>query len=112
MLAAGRLEWRGAGPCTGLIPYDAIAAEFGHYNIRTRTQEISAPAPLFRRLLGNAYDALPPVIRQAHEVHGVLVLEGKADVARPDNALGILIAWLFRLPQSGSDMTVRVEMRS
>jgi saccharopine dehydrogenase-like NADP-dependent oxidoreductase len=112
MLAAGTLEWRGAGPCAGLIPYDAIAAEFGHHNIRTQTREISAPAPLFRRLLGDAYDALPPVIRQAHEVHGVLVLEGKADAASPDHVLGAWIARLFRLPRSGSNMPVRVEMRS
>jgi saccharopine dehydrogenase-like NADP-dependent oxidoreductase len=112
MLAAGALEWRGAGPCAGLIPYDAIAAEFGHHNIKTQTQEISAPTPLFRRLLGDAYDALPPAIRQAHEVHGVLVLGGKADAASPDRVLGALIAWLFRLPRSASDMPVRVEMRS
>ena len=101
MLATGSMEWRGAGPCAGVIPYDAIAAEFGHHNIKTQIQEISAPAPLFRRLLGNAFDALPLVIRQAHEVHGVLVLEGKADAASPDNVLGSLIAWLFRLPRSG-----------
>jgi saccharopine dehydrogenase-like NADP-dependent oxidoreductase len=112
MLAAGSLEWRGAGPCAGVIPYDAIAAEFGHHNIKTQTEENSAPAPLFRRLLGNAYDALPLVIRQAHQVHGVLVLEGKADAAPPDHVLGAWIAWLFRLPRSGSDMPVRVEMRS
>jgi saccharopine dehydrogenase-like NADP-dependent oxidoreductase len=112
MLAGGTLEWRGAAPCTGLIPYDAIAAEFGHHNITTQTQEMSAPAPFFRRLLGCAYDALPPAIRQAHEVHGVLVLEGKADAASPDNFLGALIAWLFRLPRSGSNLPVRVEMRS
>jgi saccharopine dehydrogenase-like NADP-dependent oxidoreductase len=112
MLADGALEWRGAGPCTGFIPYDAIAAEFGHHNIKTQTREISVPAPLFRRLLGNAYDALPPVIRQAHQVHGVLVLEGKADAASPDHVLGRWIAWLFRLPRSGSNMPVRVEMRS
>jgi NAD(P)-dependent dehydrogenase (short-subunit alcohol dehydrogenase family) len=112
MLATGSLEWRGAGPCAGIIPYNAIAAEFGHHNIKTQTQEMSAPAPLFRRLLGDAYDALPPVIRQAHQVHGVLVLEGKADAANPDNVVGSLIARLFRLPRSGSDMPVRVEMRS
>jgi hypothetical protein len=112
MLAAGTLQWRGAGPCAGLIPYDAIAAEFGRHNIKTQTQQNSAPAPLFRRLLGNAYDALPPVIRQAHQVHGVLVLEGKADAASPDHVLGTFVAWLFRLPRSGSDMPVRVEMRS
>jgi saccharopine dehydrogenase-like NADP-dependent oxidoreductase len=112
MLAAGTLQWRGAGPCAGIIPYDAIAPEFGHHNIRAQTQEISTPAPLFRRLLGNAFDALPSAIRQAHEVHGVLVLEGMADAASPDHVLGALIAWLFRLPRSGSNMSVRVEMRS
>jgi len=112
MLAAGTLEWRGAGPCAGVIPYDAIAAEFGHHDIKTQTQEIFAPAPLFRRLLGNSYDALPPVIRQAHQVHGVLVLEGKADAANPEHVLGALIARLFKLPRSGSNMPVRVEMRS
>jgi hypothetical protein len=112
ILADGTLEWRGAAPCAGFIPYDAIAAEFGHHNITTQTQEICAPAPFFRRLLGSAYEALPPAIRQAHEVHGVLILEGKADAAGPDNFLGALIAWLFRLPQSGSNLPVRVEMRS
>jgi saccharopine dehydrogenase-like NADP-dependent oxidoreductase len=112
MLADGTLEWRGAAPCAGILPYHAIAAEFGHHNIKTQTREISAPAPLFPRLLGNAYDALPPVIRQAHQVHGVLVLEGKADAASPDNILGALIARLFRLPRSGSNLPVRVEMRS
>jgi saccharopine dehydrogenase-like NADP-dependent oxidoreductase len=112
MLAAGRLQWRGAAPCAGFIPYPAIAAEFGHHNITTQIEEIPAPAPFFRRLLGNAYDALPPAIRQAHEVHGVLVLEGKADAASPDHVLGALIARLFRLPRSGSNMPVRVEMRS
>jgi saccharopine dehydrogenase-like NADP-dependent oxidoreductase len=112
MLADGALQWRGAAPCVGLIPYDAIAAEFDHHNITTQTQEISAPPPLFRRLLGDAYDALPPAIRQAHEVHGVLVLEGTADATGPDHILSALIAQLFRLPRSGQNLPVRVEMRS
>jgi saccharopine dehydrogenase-like NADP-dependent oxidoreductase len=112
MMAGGTFEWRGAAPCAGFIPYDAIAAEFSHHNITTQVQEISAPLPFFRRLLGDAYDALPPAIRQAHEVHGVLVLEGTADAASPDRVLGAWIAWLFRLPRSGSNMPVRVEMRS
>jgi len=112
MMASGTFEWRGAAPCAGFIPYDAIAAEFSHHNITTQIQEISAPLPFFRRLLGDAYDALPPAVRQAHEVHGVLVLEGTADAASPDRLLGTWIARLFRLPRSGSNMPVRVEMRS
>jgi hypothetical protein len=113
MLADGTLEWRGAAPCAGIIPYNAIAAEFSHHNITTQIQESSAPPPLFRRLLGDdAYDALPRAIRQAHDVHGVLVLEGKADTTSPDRFLSTFIARLFRLPRSGSNMPVRVEMRS
>jgi saccharopine dehydrogenase-like NADP-dependent oxidoreductase len=112
MLADGTLEWRGAAPCAGVIPYDAIAAEFGHHRITTQMREISAPPPLFRRLLGDAYDTMPPAIRQAHNVQGVLVLEGQADAASPDHVLGALIARLFRLPRSGSNLPVRVEMRS
>jgi hypothetical protein len=53
---------------------------------------------------------LAPAIRQAHEVHGVLVLEGKADAESPNHILGALIARLFRLPRSGSNMPVRVEI--
>jgi saccharopine dehydrogenase-like NADP-dependent oxidoreductase len=112
MLANGTLQWRGAAPCTGFIPYDAIAAEFDHHNVTTQIQETPASPPLFRRLLGDAYDALPAAIRQAHEVQGVLVLEGTADATGPDNILSASIARLFRLPRSGSSLPVRVEMRS
>ena len=112
MMASGTFEWRGAAPCAGFIPYGAIAAEFGHHKITTQTTEIFTPTPLFRQLLGRACDALPPAIQQAHEVRGVLVLEGTADAASPDHILGTWIARLFRLPQSGSNMPVRVEMRS
>jgi len=112
MLAEGTLQWRGAAPCAGFIPYDVIATEFSHHSIATQTEEIPAPVPLFRRLLGDAYNVLPPAIRQAHDVQGVLVLEGKADATSPDRVLSTLIARLFRLPRSGSNMPVRVEMRS
>jgi hypothetical protein len=46
MLANGTFGWRGATPCTGFIPYQAIAAEFGHHKITTQIAEISVPAPL------------------------------------------------------------------
>ena len=112
MLAAGTLTWRGAAPCAGYIPYDAIAAEFSHHGFETRTHEITPVTPLFRRLLGDAYDVLPDAIRKAHHIQGVLVLEGKAHADGPDRVLGKVVAWLFRLPPPGLDMPVRVEMRS
>jgi saccharopine dehydrogenase-like NADP-dependent oxidoreductase len=112
LLADGSPEWHGAAPCAGFIPYDAIAAEFRHHSIATNVHETSAHAPLFRRLLGVVYDALPPAIRRAHEVRGVLVLEGTADASGSGRLLAKWIARLFRLPRPGSDLPVRVEMRS
>ncbi|MBS0528297.1 MAG: DUF4166 domain-containing protein, partial [Proteobacteria bacterium] len=111
MLADGTLTWCGAAPCAGLIPYDVIAREFAHHGLATQTDETPYPPSLFRRLLGPDYEILPEAVRKAHDVQGVLVLEGKADAAGPDHVLGRLIARLFRLPKPGLDMPIRVEMR-
>lgn len=112
MLATGDLAWRGASPCVGLLPYASIAAEFAAYAIATERGETAAPPSVFRRLLGKAFDHLPPAIRQAHDVQGFLALEGEADATGPDNWIGSAIAFLFRLPPAGKNLPVRVEMRS
>lgn len=40
-----------------------------------------------------------------------MILEGLANASGPDNILGKIVAWMFRLPGSGEQMPVRVEMR-
>lgn len=112
MLATGDLAWRGASPCVGILHYSAIAEEFAAYTIKTEFGETGMPPPVFRRLLGSAFDDLPPAIRQAHDVQGFLALEGEADATGPDNWTGSAIAFLFRLPRPGKSLPVRVEMRS
>lgn len=112
MMATGDLVWRGASACVGLLPYSAIAAEFAPYAIKTEFGETGMQPPVFRRLLGSAFDHLPPAIRRAHDVRGVLALEGEADATGPDNWIGRAIAFLFRLPRPGKNLPVRVEMRS
>jgi saccharopine dehydrogenase-like NADP-dependent oxidoreductase len=112
MLADGSLTWRGAAPCAGIVPYAVVAAEFDHYAITAERHDQPAPAPLMKRLLGDAYDNLPTAVRAAHDVGGVLVLEGSADAAGPSTLPTKLFSWLFRFPQHGTDMPLRVEMRS
>jgi NAD(P)-dependent dehydrogenase (short-subunit alcohol dehydrogenase family) len=112
MLADGTLTWRGAAPCTGLIPYEAIASEFNHHGITTERHDTAAPPSLLRRVLGNSYDALPAAVRQAHEVRRVLVLEGRADVSGSRNVLALLLSRLFGFPPRGPNLALRVEMRS
>lgn len=111
MLADDRLAWRGASACTGIVPYAAIADEFRGFAIATDIHVTPAPAPLFRRLLGDDFARLPAALRDAHDVQGFLALEGRADAAGPDNWLGGCIARLFRLPLAGKDLPVCVEMR-
>lgn len=111
MLADGTLDWRGAAPCAGLIPYDVIARAFAPHAIAIDQRETTVPPSQMRRLLGRAYDTLPAMLQQVHDVSHVRVLEGHADVTGPQTALPRLIAWLFRLPRHGSRLPLRVEMR-
>jgi saccharopine dehydrogenase-like NADP-dependent oxidoreductase len=110
MLASGELAFRGAAPCTGLIPYERIAAEFEPYRIRVSTR-IEPVDPLFRRVLGDEFQALPPAVQAGHAVAHCLILEGRADVNGPGSRLAGLAARLFGLPKAGRDLPLRVEMR-
>jgi hypothetical protein len=67
---------------------------------------------MMKRLLGTAYDSLPVTIRTAHDVRCVLVLEGRADATGPENMITSIFSRLFRFPRHGTDMPLRVEMRS
>jgi Domain of unknown function (DUF4166) len=112
LLVQNKLEWRGAAPCVGIIPYAAIKAELAPFKIHAYTKIENVQPALFRRLLGARFESLPLAIQQAHDVRGVLTLEGIAETAGASNAFGRLIARLFRLPPAGSDLPVRVEMRT
>jgi saccharopine dehydrogenase-like NADP-dependent oxidoreductase len=110
MLASGELAFRGAAPCAGLIPYARIAAEFAPYRIRAATR-VETVEPLFRRVLGERFDVLPPAVRAAHAVAHCVVLDGRADVDGPESRLAGVAARLFGLPGAGRGLPVRVEIR-
>ncbi|MDH3667275.1 MAG: DUF4166 domain-containing protein [Paracoccaceae bacterium] len=82
---------------------------FDRFAITTGLREEAAPdAPLYRRILGAAFDELPEPVRRMHEVHESLVAEGRAEVTRGGNPLARGIAALFRFPKAGRDVPVRV----
>jgi saccharopine dehydrogenase-like NADP-dependent oxidoreductase len=110
MLASGELAFRGAAPCAGFVPYERIAAEFAPYRICVATR-VETVKPLFRRVLGDDFDVLPPAVRAAHAVAHCLVLEGRADVDGSKSRIAGLAARLFGLPRAGRALPVRVEMR-
>lgn len=108
-LLAGRSPTPGARACAGDLRLADIAAEFGPFRIATRRQV--RPRLLYRRVLGEAFDRLPPPIRAGHSVDGRLVLAGRASIEGADNAVGRLVARIIGFPPAVADVPVTVEMR-
>ena len=65
--------------------------------------------PLYRRVLGGAWEHLPPPIRAMHD--GVTRARGMADVERGHGVLALLAAAILRLPAAGRDVPVEVTFR-
>jgi hypothetical protein len=67
----------------------------------TRTHDRTATTqPLYRRILGDAWHALPAPLRAMHECATTQVAAGRADVARGRNPLARLVAFAMRFPAS------------
>jgi len=69
-------------------------------------------APLYARILGNAWDDLPVEIRAMHNIDRVSLAEGLASVERGKNVLARLAAWIAGFPGAAADtpVTVRFEV--
>jgi hypothetical protein len=61
---------------------------------------------LFRALLGDTFDRLPPAVRAVHGGTGPLVMIGTADVVQHPSLLARLICAAMRLPAPGRDVPV------
>ena len=64
--------------------------------------------PLYRRLLGPQFDALPGRVRELHDLAGISVWEGRAEVERGRSLIARIAAALTSLPPSGPDQALRV----
>jgi hypothetical protein len=65
-------------------------------------------APLYRRILGEAWDRLPEVLRLMHDPGNGMVAVGRASVERGTNPLARLVARAFGFPPASEDIPVRV----
>jgi len=94
-----------ATPCVGLVGLDAILRQLDGLPIRTRleSQDLDTPG-LFPRLLGDAWQAQPEVVRHAHAGVGTVTLTGQAR-ARGAAGLSALVRRLQGLPSAGPHAT-------
>lgn len=111
--AAGVLPHAGARAAIGDIDLTEYEAMFKTRAITSGTRHsLPGEAPLYRRLLGEAWETLPPEIRAMHSVDDTLEAGGVARVERGMNPMAQLLCLLFRLPHSGEDIPVTVTFRS
>ena len=66
---------------------------------------------LYRSLLGERFDRLPPVVREVHGEERFIPLEGRGDVARGDSFLARLMGLLMGLPASGREIPLHASVR-
>lgn len=72
---------------------------------------MAASAPLFARVLGPAFDALPGSVQRLHLRAGQATYTGQVCVARGTRLLARLCAWATRLPPAG-DGPIHVDIEA
>jgi hypothetical protein len=70
----------------------------------------SALAPLYRRILGDRFDELPPVLQRFHDSSGGGEASGKFEVTGSGGRLRNLITWLMGLPPVASHVPVELKV--
>jgi hypothetical protein len=116
---AGKPPAAGARASTGDLELDDYEPLFAGRSIRTgfrSSSDAAAGAPLYRHILGSAWDDLAPPIRAMHSLptdgHHHACAAGRAAVERGRNPLARLIATIMRFPQDGRDVPVQVDFSS
>jgi NAD(P)-dependent dehydrogenase (short-subunit alcohol dehydrogenase family) len=100
----------GARVVLGEIPLHRIEAEIGTLDISSQLELIPAVG-LFEKVLGTSgYANLPPVLQSFHDVAGISVWEGEADVDRGTHPVSRIIAWIIGLPPAGLLHRVQVSV--
>ncbi len=87
------------------------AALFRNKNIHTGCREpatLTSPLPLYQRLLGDAWSALPAPLQLMHDSTQALKAAGVAVVERGSSVLSRIVGWMFNFPAQGKDIPIQV----
>jgi hypothetical protein len=107
----GRRPDAGARVAAGELDLDAYRELFARRAIHSGFRErMSATMswPLYRRLLGDAWNDLPIELREMHSLQAGLTARGLATVERGRGLLGRLAAGLFGFPREGQEIPITV----
>ena len=108
---------RGHGTYDDIILLNEVADYEAIFKTRAiytgeRESKSDADAPLYKRILGAAWDALPAPLAAMHNVTALEQrAEGVARVERGKNLIGRVIATIFGFPQAGENVPVKVSFQ-
>jgi len=107
----GRAPQPGARAAVRELELDAYERLFAGRTIHTgmRRDDTSDAPPLYARILGDAWRALPAEIRDMHDVGKIAAAEGRARVERGGGILARLACALVGFPQTNLDTSVGVQ---
>lgn len=93
-----------AGACDAarLLSLAQFEPLFASLSIRHETTSIRLPDPLYRRIMGPAFDALPDAVRAMHCVCSDGGASGEAQVKTGSNLLARIVARIMRFPPAGT----------
>jgi hypothetical protein len=95
-----------------LADYETLFARRRIYAGEWQSLPVPADAPLYRRVLGEAWNTLPAPLQAMHGVVGELVAHGEAVVERGHGLLARLVATLVGFPRPGRNVPVRVSFQA
>jgi hypothetical protein len=102
----------GARPATGDLELGDYETLFARRAIHCGVREETASLPLYRRLLGEAYPALPAPLQAMHDLNGDMTVEGRATVTRGRGLLARIAAAIVGFPRAGENVPLRVDFRN
>ncbi|TBZ07838.1 SDR family oxidoreductase [Rhizobium leguminosarum] len=108
-LLTGMRPEDGARPAAGELQLEDFEAAFRRFSITSgiRMENEEARQPLYRRILGGAWDQLPPAISALH-AGGARVASGRARIERGGGLLARIVAGVIGFPRAGEDVPVTV----
>ena len=97
---------RAATDALELADYDRVFA--GRTIVTGRRDDTPTDRPLYRDILGDAWDRLPPTLRKMHTLSDTLIASGRATVEIGRGPFAALLRRLMRFPPAGADVSVTV----
>ena len=110
----GRTPAPGARPACNDLELEDFDILFEQMNIHTgnREEHTNERWPVFRAVLGNAWQELPAAISELHDVSGIGRFSGRASVTRGRSIIAKIIGRAVGFPPEAGDIPVDVTMNS